>query len=95
MKLVVAVLVVASALAGSAAPARAQEQAPVPVSSVEQRSEELSTWLKEYRAWEKWYELWGNRVARNGSGFENLGTQAASGTACMARRGLPRCGHGR
>ena len=48
MKLVVAVLVVASALAGSAAPARAQEQAPVPVSSVEQRSEELSTWLKEY-----------------------------------------------
>jgi len=70
MKLVVAVLVVASALAGSAAPARAQEQAPVPVSSVEQRSEELSTWLKDYRAWEKWYELWGNRVARNGSGFE-------------------------
>jgi hypothetical protein len=64
-KLAIALLVVASPLATSAAPARAQELAPVPVLSIDQRSEELSTWLKAYRAWEKWYERWGNRLAKN------------------------------
>ena len=70
MKLAIAMLVVVSALAASAAPVRAQEHAQVPAPSIEQRSDELSKWLKEYREWEKWFELWGNRVARNGNGFE-------------------------
>jgi len=69
MKLALAMLVVASAVALSPASARAQDTTPVPVPSAEQRSQELSTWLKEYRAWEKWYQLWGNRLARNSSGF--------------------------
>ena len=69
MKIAIALLVGASALAASAAPARAQELAPVPVPSLEERFDELSAWLKEYRAWEKWFELWGNRVARNGNDF--------------------------
>ena len=59
MNLAIAMLVVASALAATAAPARAQQLAPAPLPSVEQRSEELSTWLKQDRAWEKWFELWG------------------------------------
>ena len=70
MKLAIAMLVVVSALAASAAPVRAQEQAQVPGPSIEQRSDELAKWLKEYRAWEKWFELWGNRVARNGNDFQ-------------------------
>ena len=70
MKLAIAMLVGVSALAASAAPVSAQEQAQVPAPSIEQRSDELSKWLKEYREWEKWFELWGNRIARNGSGFE-------------------------
>jgi hypothetical protein len=69
MRVAIAMLICASAVAASAVPARAQE-APAPIPSLEQRTEELSTWLKEYRAWEKWYELWGNRVARNASGFQ-------------------------
>src|SRR4051812_27383694 len=69
MKLAVATLIVASAAAVGATSARAQDVTPVPLPSADQRSEELSTWLKEYRAWEKWYELWGNRLARNGNGF--------------------------
>ena len=89
MKLAIALLVVVSALAASAAPVRAQEQAEVPRPSIEQRTDELSKWLKEYREWEKWFELWGNRVARNGNDFHDLGTQAAPRTSCMARRGLP------
>jgi hypothetical protein len=68
-KLAIAMLVAASPLATSAAPGRAQELAPVPVLSIDQRSEELSTWLKEYRAWEKWYERWGNRLAKNAADF--------------------------
>jgi hypothetical protein len=67
MNLAIAMLVVASGLAATAAPARAQQLAPASLPSIEQRSEELSTWLKEYRAWEKWFELWGNRVAHNGN----------------------------
>ena len=33
------------------------------MSSFEQRLDEVSLWLSDYRAWEKWFELWGNRVA--------------------------------
>ena len=29
----------------------------------EQRFDELAKWLRDYHAWEKWFELWGNRVA--------------------------------
>jgi len=65
MRLVSELLVLVSALAASAAPVRAQEQAPIPGASAELRSDELAKWLKEYRAWEKWFEHWGNRVARN------------------------------
>jgi hypothetical protein len=53
------------ALVASAAPTLAQEQAPVAEPEFEQRFEELATWLREYQAWEKWFEQWGNRVARN------------------------------
>ena len=73
MKLATAMLVVVSALAASAAPVRAQEQAQVPRPSIEQRTDELSKWLKEYRDWEKWFELWGNRVARNGNDLQIWG----------------------
>jgi hypothetical protein len=52
-------------LAASIAPASAQGQEVVPASEFEQRFEELATWLKEYEAWERWFEIWGNRVARN------------------------------
>ena len=65
MKLAIALLVLVSALAATAAPARAQEQAQIPASSVKQRSDELAKWLKEYRAWETWFEQWGNRVERD------------------------------
>ncbi len=70
MKLAIAMLVVVSAVSASATPARAQEQAQVPAPSLEQRSDELSKWLKEYREWEQWFALWGNRVARNGNDFQ-------------------------
>jgi hypothetical protein len=70
MKLAIAMLIGVSALAASAAPVSAQEQAQPPAPSIDQRFDELSQWLKEYREWEKWFELWGNRIARNGSGFE-------------------------
>jgi hypothetical protein len=65
MKLAIAMLVLVSALAASAAPVRAQEQTQVPRPLIEQRSDELAKWLKEYRAWEKWFEQWGNRVEKN------------------------------
>ena len=68
-KLAIALVIAASALAASAGSAGAQELTPVPVPSIEQRSIELSTWLKEYRAWEKWYERWGNRLAKNAADF--------------------------
>jgi hypothetical protein len=73
MKFATAMLVVVSALAASAAPVRAQEQAQVPGPLIGQRSDELSKWLKEYRDWEKWFELWGNRVARNANDFQIWG----------------------
>jgi len=65
MKLAIALLVLTSAVAVSAAPAPAQEQAQLAASSVQQRSDELAKWLKEYRAWETWFEQWGNRVERD------------------------------
>ena len=65
MRLASVLMVVASAIAATAAPARAQQHAPIPGPSAAERSEELAQWLKEYRAWEKWFEQWGNRVAKN------------------------------
>ena len=46
-------------------PRLAQEQELVLGPEFEQRFDELAKWLKEYEAWEKWFELWGNRVAHN------------------------------
>ena len=89
MKLAIAMLVVLSALAASAAPVRAQEQAQVPAPSIEQRSAELAKWLKEYRAWEKWFEQWGNRVARERQQHRDLDPQEASRTSCLARGRMP------
>jgi hypothetical protein len=66
-------MVVVSALAATAAPLRAQDQAQVSPASIEQRAAELSKWLKEYREWEKWFALWGNRVARNGNDMQIWG----------------------
>jgi hypothetical protein len=43
----------------------AQEQQLVLDSEFGQRLDEVSKWLREYQEWEKWYEVWGNRVARN------------------------------
>ncbi len=53
------------ALVASAAPTVAQEQGLMGGSEAEQRFDELAKWLREYHAWEKWFEQWGNRVARN------------------------------
>ena len=61
----IAMLVVWSTLVASAVPAFAQEQEPVLGPEFEQRFDELAKWLGEYRAWEEWFEQWGNRVARN------------------------------
>jgi hypothetical protein len=58
MKFAVVVLL---ALMVGATPAFAQEQGQLP----EQRFDELAKWLKEYHAWEKWFEVWGNRVVHN------------------------------
>jgi hypothetical protein len=69
MKLMTATFAVLIALAASTAPVRAQQQPQVPAPSIEKRSEDISKWLKAYREWEKWFELWGNRVARNASDF--------------------------
>lgn len=53
-----------SALLASTVPALAQEQEQVS-GMEEQRFVELSTWLRDYDAWEKWFERWGNRVVHN------------------------------
>jgi hypothetical protein len=63
----ITMLVAASALATIATPVHAQDPAPAAVPAAERRSDELATWLKQYHEWEKWYELWGNKVARNGN----------------------------
>ena len=51
------------------APALAPEQELVVAQEFEQKLDELAKWLKEYEAWERWYELWGNRIAHN---FQDL-----------------------
>jgi hypothetical protein len=51
-------------LAASAAPAFAQQQEFVLGPNFEQRFDELAKWLNQYEAWEKWFEVWGNRVER-------------------------------
>jgi hypothetical protein len=38
------------------------------LSSLEARLDALNEWLRDYRAWEQWFEQWGNRVAHN---FDN------------------------
>ena len=53
------------ALVASAAPARAQEHQMAQAAEFEQRLLERAQWLRKYEAWEKWFERWGNRVARN------------------------------
>jgi hypothetical protein len=53
-----------SALLASTVPALAQEQERVS-GMEEQRFVELATWLRDYDAWEKWFERWGNRVVHN------------------------------
>jgi hypothetical protein len=53
------------ALAAGVTSARAQEDELAQATPFEQRLIELAQWLREYEAWEKWFELWGNRVARN------------------------------
>jgi hypothetical protein len=61
----IAVFVVLAGLAVNAAPAIAQEHDLVLGPEFEQRFDELEKWLKEYHAWEEWFEQWGNRLARN------------------------------
>ena len=61
-------MLVCLVLAISAAPAVAQEQQLVVGSEFEQKLDELATWLSDYQAWEKWFEVWGNRVFRNFDG---------------------------
>jgi hypothetical protein len=58
-------MVVLLALLASAAPAFSQKQELVLLPESEQRFDELAKWLREYQAWETWFEQWGNRVARN------------------------------
>jgi hypothetical protein len=59
------------ALVASATPALAQEQELVLAApEFEQKLDELGKWLKEYEAWERWYELWGNRIAHNPQGLQ-------------------------
>jgi hypothetical protein len=65
MKIAILVLL---AVVASVAPALAQVQELVLGPQFEQRFDELAKWYREYRAWEKWFEVWGNRVARN---FDN------------------------
>jgi hypothetical protein len=61
----IAIVVSLSALAASTSPAFAQSQELILGPQFEQRFEELATWVREYHAWEQWFERWGNRVARN------------------------------
>jgi hypothetical protein len=61
----IAVAVVWLTLVAGAAPVFGQGRELVLGPEFEQRFEELGTWLREYEAWERWYELWGNRLVRN------------------------------
>jgi hypothetical protein len=58
-------VLVSSALLAIATPALAREPERIPGTESEQRYEELAQWLKDYDAWEKWFEKWGNRVAHS------------------------------
>ena len=40
----------------------------IPEAELQQRYEELVTWLGEYNSWEEWMLRWGNRVAFNSAG---------------------------
>jgi hypothetical protein len=70
----IALCVSLSAVLAVAAPAYGQTQEP-PASGqtkeivlgpqFEQRLDELALWLRQYHAWEEWFEQWGNRVARS------------------------------
>lgn len=62
----IATLVVWSVLLAGAAPAFAQDQGQAPESGLDrQKYDELAKWLKDYHAWQEWFERWGNRIARN------------------------------
>ena len=63
--LICLVLMTTAAPAFAQSEARAQEEHLVLGPDFERRFDELAAWLKEYQAWEKWFEVWGNRVARN------------------------------
>ena len=52
-------------LVAGGVPASAQEQEIVLGPQFEQRFDELAKWFKDYEAWEKWFEVWGNRVVHN------------------------------
>ncbi len=60
MRIVLVVLLTLGAL-----PASAQKLELVLEPEFEQRYDELTAWLKEYEEWEKWFEVWGNRVAHS------------------------------
>ncbi len=81
------VVLVWSALLASAVPALAQEQERVPGMG-EQRFVELTTWLKEYDTWEKWFERWGNRVVHNFNEQMILERKRAARAAGLARGGM-------
>ena len=49
---------------------------------------ELATWLRDYDAWEKWFERWGNRVVHNFNDQIGDGAQGASRAAGLARGGM-------
>jgi hypothetical protein len=57
-------------LVACAVPASAQEREPAadPIPQFEQRFDELAAWLREYEVWERWFEVWCNRVARSFDG---------------------------
>lgn len=61
----IATFVFWSAVAVGATPAFAQEERPHLGPQFEQRFDELTKWLRDYHAWEQWFELWGNRVAHD------------------------------
>jgi hypothetical protein len=46
----------------------AQDTGAAAAQTLQQRYDELVTWLEEYRRWEDWMVKWGNRVAYNSAG---------------------------
>jgi hypothetical protein len=61
----IAVCLFLSLLVVGTASAHAQTHELVLDPQFDQRLDELATWLGLYSEWEKWFEQWGNRVARN------------------------------